>query len=73
MEKQYGRFGGCRPYSLGDIERRRKMCKMHWSAKYRSRSPGQVTYRVSTSCRSTMQGLVARGLTLEEIWTVDVN
>ena len=25
------------------------------------------------SRRSTMQGLVARGLTLEEIWKVDVN
>ena len=29
--------------------------------------------RVRTSRRSTMQGLVARGLTLEEIWNVDVN
>ena len=43
------------------------MCKRHWSAKYRSRSPGQDTCRVSTSRRNTMQGLVARGLTLEEI------
>ena len=34
---------------------------------------GQDTCRVSTSRRSTMQGLVARGLTLEEIWNVDVN
>ena len=51
----------------------RKMCKRHWSAKYSSRSPGQDTCRVSTSRRSTMQGLVARGLTLEEIWNVDVN
>ena len=34
---------------------------------------GQDTCRVSTSWRSTMQGLVARGLTLEEIWNVDVN
>ena len=32
-----------------------KMCKRHWSAKYRSRSPGQDTCRVSTSRRSTMQ------------------
>ena len=48
------------------------MCRRHWSAKYRSRSPGLDTCEVSTS-RSTMQGLVARGLTLEEIWNVDVN
>ena len=38
-----------------------------------SRSPGQDTCRVSTSRRSTMQGLEARGLTLEENWNVDVN
>ena len=38
-----------------------------------SRSPGQDTCRVSTSKRSIMQGLVARGLTLEEIWNIDVN
>ena len=50
-----------------------KMCKRHWSAKYRSRSPGQDTCQVSTYWRSTMQGLVARGLTLEEIWNVDIN
>ena len=50
-----------------------EMCKRHWSTKYRSRSPGQDTCRVSTSRRSTMQGLVARGLTLEEIWNIDVN
>ena len=31
----------------------------HWSAKYRSRSPGQGTCRVSTSRGSTMQDLVA--------------
>ena len=41
--------------------------------KYRSRSLGQGTCQVSTYRRSTMQGLVARGLTLEEIWNVDVN
>ena len=40
--------------------------------KYRSRSSGQDTCKVSTYRRSTMQGLVARGLTLE-IWNVDVN
>ena len=67
-----GRFDGCRPYSWGDIEHWRKMCKSHWSAKYRSRSPSQDTCRVSISRRSTMQGLVARDLTLEEIWNVDV-
>ena len=48
-------------------------CVSHWSAKYRSGSPGQDTCRVSTSRRSTMQSLVARGLTLEEIWNADVN
>ena len=47
--------------------------KRYWSAKYRSRSPGQDTCRVSTSRRSTMQDLVARGLTFEEIWNVDIN
>ena len=41
--------------------------------KYRSRSSGQDTCQVSTYRRSAMQGLVARGLTLEEIWNVDVN
>ena len=50
-----------------------KKSKRHWSAKYRSRSPGQDTCQVSTSRRSTMQGLVVRGLTLEEIWNVDIN
>ena len=54
-------------------EHQHKMCQSHWSAQYRSRSPGQGTCRVSTSRRSTMQGLVARGLTLEEIWNIDVN
>ena len=72
-EKHYARSDGCRPYSWGDIECQRKMCKRHWSAKYRSRSPGQDTCQVSTSRRGTMQGLVARGLTLEEIWNLDVN
>ena len=27
----------------------------------------------STSRRSTMEGLVARGLTLEELWNIEVN
>ena len=48
-DEVYIRFGGWRPYSSGDIERWRKMCKRHWSAKYRSRSLGQDTCRVSTS------------------------
>ena len=73
VEKLYARFGGCRPYSWGDIECQRKMCKRHWSAKYRSKSPGQDTCWVSTYRRSIMQGLVVRGLTLEEIWNVDIN
>ena len=44
----------------------------HWSAKYRSRSPGQGTCRVSTSRRSTMQDLVAVRLIVEKIWNVNV-
>ena len=48
-------------------------CVSHWSATYRSRSPGQGTCRVSTSRRSTMQGLVVVGLKVEKIWNVNVN
>ena len=44
----------------------------HWSAKYRSRSPGQGTCQVCTS-RSTMQGLVVVHLIVEKIWYVNVN
>ena len=44
------------------------MCQGHWSAKYRSRSPGQCTCLVSTLRRSTIQGLVVEGLTVEDIW-----
>ena len=47
------------------------MCQSHWSAKYRSRSPGQGTCRVSAS-RSTTQGLVVEGLIVEDMWNVDV-
>ena len=47
-------------------------CVSHWSAKYRSRSPGQGTWRVSTSRKSTIQGLDAEGLTVEDIWKGDV-
>ena len=57
------------------------MCQRHWSVKYRSRLPGQGTCRkiyvkevigrVSTSRRSTMQGLVVVGL-IVEISNVDV-
>ena len=43
------------------------MCQRHWSAKYRSRSPGQGTCQVSTSRRSTIQDLVAEGLIVEDI------
>ena len=43
------------------------MCQNHWSAKYRSRSPGQGTCRVSTSRRSPIQDLVVEGLTVENI------
>ena len=49
------------------------MCQNHWSAKYRSMSPGQGICRVSTSRRSTTQGLVVVGLTVETIWNVNVN
>ena len=45
----------------------------HWSAKYRSRSPGQGTCQVCTSRRSTMQGLVVVCLIVEKIWNVNVN
>ena len=48
------------------------MCQSHWSAKYRTRSPGQGTCRVSTSRRRTIQGLVVEGLTVEDIWKGDV-
>ena len=47
-------------------------CVSHWSAKYRSRSPGQGTCRVSTSRSSTTQCLVVKGLTVEDIWKGDV-
>ena len=47
-------------------------CVSHWSAKYRPRSPGQGTWRVSTSRKSTIQGLDAEGLTVEDIWKGDV-
>ena len=40
-EKHYARFGGCRPYSLGDIEHLCKMSQSHCSMIYRSRLPGQ--------------------------------
>ena len=41
------------------------------SAKYRSRPPGQGTWRISTS-RSTIQGLDVEGLIDENIWKGDV-
>ena len=72
-KKHFARFDGCRPYSWGDIKRQCKMCQSPWSAKYRSRSPGQCTCRVSTSRRSTTQGLVVVGLIVEKIWNVNVN
>ena len=48
------------------------MCLSHWSAKYRSRSPGQGTWQVSTSRRSIIQGLDVEGLIVEDIWNGDV-
>ena len=47
------------------------MCQRHWSAKYRSRTPDQRTYRVNT-LRSTTKGLVVVGLIFEETPNVDV-
>ena len=72
-KKHYAMFGRCKPYTWGDIKRRRKMCQIHCSAKYRSRSPGQGTCRVNTSRKSTMQGLMVLGHIFEEISSVDVN
>ena len=40
--------------------------------KYRSRSLGQGTCQVSTSRRSNIQGLVAEGLIVEDIWKGDL-
>ena len=48
------------------------ICVSRWRAKYRSRSQGQGTCRVSTS-RSTIQGLVVVCLIVEKIWNVSVN
>ena len=39
--------------------------------KYRSRSPGQGICQVSTLRRSTLQGLMAVGLIVEEIPNID--
>ena len=72
-KKQFARFDGCKPCSRGDIERRRKIYQSHWSAKYRSRSLGQSICQVSTSRRSTKQGLVVVRLIVEKIWNVNVN
>ena len=71
-DEVYIRFGGWRPYSWGHMEGWRKRCKSQWSAKYRSRSPSEGTCRVRTLRRSTMQGLMVVGLTVEEILNVDV-
>ena len=49
-----------------------KMYQSHWSAKYRSRPPGQGTCLVSTSRRSTIKDLVIEGLTVEDTWKGDV-
>ena len=43
-----------------------------WSAKYRSRSPGQGACQVCTS-KNTMQGLVVVHLIVEKLWKVKVN
>ena len=54
------------------MEGRRKRCKSQWSTKYRSRSPSEGTCRVRTLRRSTMQGLMVVGPTVEEILNVDI-
>ena len=71
-DEVYIRFGGWRPYSWGHMEGWCKRCKSQWSAKYRSRSPSEGTCGVHTLRRSTMQGLIVVGLTVEEILNVDV-
>ena len=53
------------------MECRSKMCKSHWSLKYRSRSLGQDTCRQYIE-ESTMQGMVVVGLIVEEIPNVDI-
>ena len=50
-----------------------KCVQVTGAQKNRSRSPGQGTCRVSTSRRSTMQGLVVVRLIVEKIWNVNVN
>ena len=54
------------------MECQRKICKSHWSAKYRSRSPGQGTCQVRTLRRSPMEDMVAVGLIVEEISNINV-
>ena len=54
------------------MERRCKVCKSHWSVKYRSRSPGQGTCQISISRRSTMQDMVVVGLIFEEISNINL-
>ena len=54
------------------MEGRRKRCKSQWSVKYRSRSPSQGTCGVRTLRKSTMQGLMAVCLIVEEILNVEM-
>ena len=54
------------------MEHRCKMCKSHWSVKYRSRSLGQGTCQISTSRKSTMQDMVVVGLIIEELSNINV-
>ena len=71
-KKCYIRFGGWRPYSWWHMKGWLKRCKSQWSAKYRSRSTSEGNCWVRTLRRSTMQGLMVVGLTVEEILNVDV-
>ena len=50
-----------------------KCVKVTGAQKNRARSLGQGSCRVSTSRRSTMQGLVIVRLIVEKIWKVNVN
>ena len=54
------------------MECRHKMCKSHWSMKYRSRSRGQGTCQISISRRSTKQDMVVVGLIIEELSNINV-
>ena len=57
-EKHYARFGGLIVEKISNVDVK---CVSYCSAKYRSRSPGQRTYRVSTLRRSTGAQNIGQG------------